>query len=738
MSRNDAKLNLTQVIRLRGKEYSGLSSKDLQHFYNIRLEFLKQLDENIVITTHATRNLIYLNNKVKNNNGFFNRIIHKWDNNFKTSYQTYHYIVITTSDLLGKGFVSKVENKFSTSYLHKKKKLESSTKAAYGALHEFEPKILEKSELLSFFTSYINGKKVNQSVPSDGYINRDELIESTIQFPKNKDYMIYKNNDETYSKWLSIKLFENDKFTHQLLEDLMSYKAEFTIYQTFQKYNISSSLEIISDKEKNLATHSQSTGQKTFNDMDIIKENIEQGNTFLFKHSFTIQIKNKDLQKLKSDIENIKNIVDTYGFRTAIESTNIEPLYWSILPSYENLNATKRNLLSQNISQLNTFTTVFQGFKKCSWGNAPVTTFYTSANTNYYFTFHNSTKDTALGHTLVIAGSESGKTTLTSFLATQSLKFDDLTVIAFDKLHGLYSWANFNDGAYVEFDGDVGLNPLQLQDTNSNRNFLNNFFKIMSKRNDPVSIKKIDEAIKQLYTHLPKEKRNLKEFYLALGSKTADENDVISNIESWVSGSNSTYFNSKMDSLSFDNKINVFAMDTIFQNAEAPALVSLYIFQQIKQLNKPVLIFIDEIVSYLKNEYFANAILEILIEIRKKNGVVILAAQDYKFFLETEVGSQILGTSLANLILFPEPADENYQKALNLTDQEFKYITTETDKRKILFKRVQDGTSTILNVDLSLLGNDLKIYDSSTNSVEKIKRFKNKYPNSWKEKYLND
>ena len=107
--------------------------------------------------------------------------------------------------------------------------------------------------------------------------------------------MIYKNNTSIYAKWLTIKFFNNDIFSNRLLEELLSTKSEFTIYQTFQKFPKDVALALFTKKEKNVAAHSESSGKTTFSDLDDLRESIEQNETYLFQYSFAIQVKNTNL-----------------------------------------------------------------------------------------------------------------------------------------------------------------------------------------------------------------------------------------------------------------------------------------------------------------------------------------------------------------------------------------------------------------------------------------------------------
>ncbi|RLA84659.1 MAG: hypothetical protein DRG78_00735 [Epsilonproteobacteria bacterium] len=730
-------INCSCVIELKGKQYNGLSSKELEEHFGTRLEIFKNLPDDIIAVTHSTRTEeVYDTYLATNNNKYINRILKKWDSTFSTSFKTNHYIVISTANVLGANIVNVVDNQLNQTPTNKKKQINEVVSTLLNGLkNDFEPMLLEKNELVSFFTSFINGKELQQNLPDNKMLD-NILIESTIKFPKNENYMIYDNNQKIYSKWLSIKLFDNKEFKDELMEELMSHKANFSVYQTFQKYDKQVADKILNDKLQELESDNVDS-EIAYNEIKDIKEGIKRHETSLHKYSIAIQVKNTNLAALTKNVDIIKSIIAQYGYRCFNESENIEPLYWSILPSNEELNSSKRDLISQNITALNTFTTISQGLNKCSWGNTPVVKFHTVSNTNYNFTFHNNSGKDEKGHTLLFGGTGVGKTLLFTWLATNSMaKYKHLKVIGLDKLYGTYVWTDFMDGDYIDFADGVGFNPMQMEDTTDNKAFLKNFFIKMTGKKDAVSETRIENAIDVVFRRLKNPAdRNLKEFYNALGTKESDE-DVVACMHTWVYGANKEYFGAKHDSLSFGSQINMFAMDTILSNPKVAPLISLYMLNAIKNLGTPVLIFIDEILGYLKNEDFVNEILELLVEIRKKDGVLVMAGQDYKFFELNEVGKQLLGSSLAKTILWPEKAKPEYQEALSLSDNQFKFITTEASKRKILVKNLDDNSSTTLNIDLKILGKDLNIFSSSSRNVQLLNELKISHPEDYKERYL--
>ncbi|OCL81635.1 Type IV secretion system protein PtlC [Aliarcobacter thereius] len=342
-------------------------------------------------------------------------------------------------------------------------------------------------------------------------------------------------------------LFKNEKFESTLVEDLMSAKIEFSIFQSFKKIDKENSINILKDKLKNAKTFFSSSDYAV-QQLNELSEEVENSKTNIFDYSFTIQVRNTNLEDLSKDVAELHSIISRYGFQLVTESTNIEPLFFSALPELENYNSRKRNLKTEDIALLNTFSTVSQGFSKCSWGNMPVTQFLNSHNTVFDFTFHKDTSENALAHTLIIGGSNSGKTTLMTFLIQESQKFRNLKSLIFDSLQGMKVFTNFIGGNYINFEGDEGevnisLNPLQLEDLIKNREFLKSFLKLMLKVDykNPNDIEAIDNLISNNYLNLKKEDRTFRNVWASLGA--AQDSNILEKImANWVNGSNSKFF----------------------------------------------------------------------------------------------------------------------------------------------------------------------------------------------------
>jgi type IV secretion system protein VirB4/ComB4 competence protein len=74
---------------------------------------------------------------------------------------------------------------------------------------------------------------------------------------------------------------------------------------------------------------------------------------------------------------------------------------------------------------------------------------------------------------MVIGASNSGKTTLISFLLMNCLKFQDLKILSFDSFSGTKVPVTAFGGEYtdVKTQSSFNLNPFLLEDTYANRQF---------------------------------------------------------------------------------------------------------------------------------------------------------------------------------------------------------------------------------------------------------------------------
>src|SRR5690606_25088260 len=131
----------------------------------------------------------------------------------------------------------------------------------------------------------------------------------------------------------------------------------------------------------------------------------------------------------------------------------------------------------------------------------------------------------------------------------------------------------------------------------------------------------------------------------------------------------------------------------------------------------------------------APHILRSIREIRKQDGVAILAAQEAAAIIEHPMGKDLL-KSIATYVLYPAPTAEreHYVKGLGLTDAEYEWLLR-LHNRQVLVKRTRTGECVIFDLQLNPLGRVLKVFVASTRAVKKLEQLR-RCRTAWQEALL--
>ncbi|GAA8986203.1 hypothetical protein BTM261_07570 [Helicobacter pylori] len=393
-------------------------------------------------------------------------------------------------------------------------------------------------------------------------------------------------------------------------------------------------------------------------------------------------------------------------------------------------------------------------------GDMPLSVFKNLDHSPYLFNFHNQEVKhkgvlahnvaRVVGHTMIIGTTGAGKTTLISYLMMSALKYPNIDILALDRLNGLYSFTKYFDGIYNEGES-FHINPFSLEDSASNRAFLLHFYAQMAKvdsydkHNDKVEDRTaLLNAIDTMYRNYNDEVKqakfsnqelplpfDLKEFVNSI-VKT-NTNILDSSFEYYLK---SSLFSSRMDSLDFKTRISTINTDSILHNDDDAGLLAYYVFHKMidraLKINRGFLCFIDEFKSYAQNEMMNKKINEIITQARKANGVIVLALQDINQLSEVK-NAQSFIKNMGQLILYPQrnidTKDLNDKFGIRLSDTEKHFLeNTAVNEYKVLLKNMNDGSSNIIDVSLSSLGNYLQIFSSNSSMVEHIENLIKHYP----------
>ena len=757
--------NLCAGIKLEGISYANATMNHELELASYRNQFFNRLDSSIEVNIFCKKELN--NAKIIDSqpcsNPYANAIIKKWEHGIKIFTISYYLIFSTKTKRITGYFESKKrkmteeqsQDSNTLSYENKYAKLQNILQLAKADLSEYNPKVLNSDDILNFYATYSNMQHTNltysHSLLSDCYITSD------VEFKK--DYMIFQRNDnkEVYARFLSVKAYETENLSSIIPTSIL---RENTNYYTIIHAEAIPKSEAIK-KVKRVRTFAIPLIQNT---LDELVQLLQSERENIIKISFSVLvISHIDKEDLDSKSNVIKKLLETQNLNVVKETLNQKPLFFSFYPSRGNLNARMRHQTSAALSTLVTFENDILGNKQNRWGAKPVSLFQHIGGSPFYFNFHDNATSSAVGHTLVIGGTGYGKTTIMQFLMLNLFKYD-INIFAMDKMRGMHNFTHFIGGEYhdVELDSNVEssnmdshshikgfqLNPFSLHDTSENNLFLHSWLCEMG--NIGENEHDLRNIVKDTLTSLRDTQKHYEDnsatnwipsfydFYETMRLPDDKLKDIKERFNEYKEG----LFDNKKDALNFDRQLSVLNMDSILKNPKLSSLSAMYLFHKIKNIsknaNKGFFIWIDELRDYLNDESMRDKIIEMIVEIRKINGVITMGIQNLDF-LEHVKNSNTFIDNMSNYIIFPTKDEKTLaqlESQLSLSANEINFLrNTSKQDRQILFKQKEMG-SAILNVNLERLGNYLKIFSSSASDVLKLRELQDTYKHEWREYYL--
>lgn len=729
---------MSRVFEIQGKDYTGMNEDDRVSYHERRKHFFEGIGEHLKMTVYSHR--YRLGREIENENhgnDVSNEIIEKWSSNFESSFRTRHFISLNTKggNLLDKTAGQMVETSAPSNDFERLNLLDEVSLSLTKNLERYQPRELKGENLASFWGWLLNGKSQSQTLPHN-LVFDDLLSGSDLIWPDKSNYQIFRTNKDSYSCWITIKTYPNDT-GDKMLDALFEVTREFCVVQHYEILSKAKAMALIEDKIR-FNTALTKAGRLIVEELDALYNLVDADQMRICNHGQAVQVFADSEKELIAAASDITSAIESWGIRTKRENKLQEPLFWSQFPGLEDTQVRKREITTDNFTQFVSFPSIGEGLDSCSWGNAPAALFKSSTNSEYAFTFHESTEDQALGNTLIFGGPSSGKTTLVSFLETNILKFPKMRIINFDRLHGMEIATRMQDGHYEDFNDRIELNPFQMEDNNTNRVFLINWLKMLSGKETDVNVEQLNLALSMVYD-LDKKDRSLSEMKAAFG--IGGDNSLFDSMKKWLpDGAYDHYFGSRKDSLSFDKRMVTFDMTTQLDLPDVLAPTLDYIFHRIEQTiiadPSPFFIFVDEVRSYLNSD-FHKKLSKATQEYRKLDGVVCVAAQRAGHVLDHPNGHDLMSNFSTYFLFGDTQADEShYIDQLGLSKSEFKWIKTDAEPRKVMMKRAKLGEVAILDVDLSSLGELLNVYSSSAKNVSAMNTMRKKNSN-WKRDYIN-
>jgi type IV secretion system protein VirB4 len=549
--------------------------------------------------------------------------------------------------------------------------------------------------------------------------------------------------DDRFGAMLSIK--EYPPFTGPgMLDGLLQVNHEFILTQSFTVSDKPIAQERISRLKRQIAA-SDEAGSDVETDIDFALNSLMNQEAVFGLHHMTLLCLSRDLDGVNKAVSDLGACLTDMNVNWLREDLNLEAGFWAQLPGNHAYIARKALLSSANYAGLSSMHNFAAGQTEGTHWGTPVTILETTSQTPYWFNFHR--RD--IGHFLVTGPTGSGKTVALTFLLAQAFRVQPAPrAVFFDKDRGAEIFVRAMNGAYeVLTPGtSTGFNPLQLENTGPNREFLLRLLKAMLQRGDGSDFDQEEEDILERallrLMQEPAAQRNLANFSgLLIGRSRAGPNDLSARLRPWIDGEKSWLFNAQQDVLTLsDSGVFGFDMTSILDSEELRTPALMYIFHRLDALldGKPVMIFMDEGWRLLKDATFSAFIVDKMKTIRKQNGIVGFGTQSAADIARAPASHTLIEQSATN-IHFPNPRadEESYIRRFGLTVKEFNFIrTTPPEKRTFLIKHGTD--SVIARLDLSTMPDMIKVLSGRKETIEECARLRNELgdePSAWLAKF---
>lgn len=551
------------------------------------------------------------------------------------------------------------------------------------------------------------------------------------------------DDENRFGAMLSVK--EYPPFTGPgMLDGLLQVNHEFILTQSFTIADKPIAMERISRLQRQIAA-SDEAGSSVETDIDHALNSLMNQEAVFGFHHLTLLCLSRDLDGVSKAVSELGSCLSDMNITWLREDVNLEAAFWAQLPGNHSYIARSAMLSSANFAGLSSMHNFATGqADRTHWG-LPVTILETTSQTPYWFNFHR--RD--IGHFLVTGPTGSGKTVVLAFLLAQAMRISPAPKgVFFDKDRGAEIFIRAIGGDYEVLTPGTptGFNPLQLENTAPNREFLLRLLKAMLRPSNGQSFRQEEEdtlerAIARLCQE-PVAQRTLANLAgLLVGRSRADANDLHSRLRPWIEGEKAWLFNAPHDVLSFSGRqVFGFDMTNILGNEDLRAPALMYIYHRLDELltGDPVMFFMDEGWQLLSDETFSNYIVDKMKTIRKLNGIVGFGTQSAADIARAKVSHTLIEQSATN-IHFPNPRadEESYIRRFGLTVKEYNFIrNTPPEKRTFLIKHGND--SVIARLDLSAMPDMVKVLSGRKETIEECETLRARYgdePENWLSKF---
>jgi len=589
------------------------------------------------------------------------------------------------------------------------------------------------SETLEFFGYLLN--RIDEPVPVLPAAAYNYLAVSKHRFSaKTGDFVISTPSGANhFGALLNIKEYTDGTYPG-ILNGLKYLDFEYVITHSFSPIGRHDALKAL-DRTKGMMISSGDKAVSQIVELDQAMDQLASGNFVLGEYHFTFALFAPDQATLSQHIAAARAELSNAGFVSVKEDLAVTAAFYAQLPANWKFRTRLANVSSLNflgLSPLHNFATGKQ--HNNPWGDC-VTTLQTTNGQPYYFNFHathlaeNSFGEKAIGNTMVIGKSGTGKTALINFLLSQAQKLQPTpTIFFFDKDRGAEIFVRACGGNYLALENGrpTGFNPFHCERNETNVQFLADLIKVLAGKSVYSSREEEDifRAVENMLD-TPQHLRTMTNFQKSLPNMGDD--GLFVRLRKWTAGHALGWvFDNPADTVNLE-KANIIGFDytDIIDNAEVRVPVINYLLHRLEALidGRPLIYVMDEFWKILDGkgglkEFAKNK----QKTIRKQNGLGIFATQSPEDALASDIAAALIEQT-ATMVLLPNPnaSREDYIHGLKLTEAEYQVVVS-LDERSRCFLVKQGHASSVCQLNLRGLDDELAVISASTDNIDILHR----------------
>lgn len=455
----------------------------------------------------------------------------------------------------------------------------------------------------------------------------------------------------------------------------------------------------------------------------------------------SVMLFDRDQKELENRCKGIERIMSRQQLLGIRERMNLLPSYAAMLPGQWGMQSRYHLLGVDNVADIAPIYTMNPGpdhhpyftevFKKRM---PPLAMFVDGYGCKYNFVPHVG----QVGHAILIAPTESGKTTLVSFLLSQFQKYQKVNTFIFDRDHSCRVVTGLHGGEHLDYNaGQMRLNPLALDDgTVTTRTWIRNFIvrclSISGHQCDAEDKESIDKELGMLLDSENYDKR-----LSALASTLPHRLQVA--LGEWLEGRPYGIFDNKVDEFDLSSWTTV----EMKELQKIPDLMDMFMEYAFKKIDvrltgdEVTFIYLEEASFLLQNPAFAEAIADWLKTFRKKNAFLWMTLQSPDS-INGEVRSSLVDNIKTTILMYNPKVEthrEFYKKNFGLTDTQVNMIKNLVPRRQYMF--VQDKFTRVVQTAFTPESlNYLRSEAHLQSLFKKLKANRTTSPEEWVDEYL--